>query len=77
MKKPSVYDIIQTDKKKTGNIEAFVAKQQEILGQDSRILVRCSGTEPLIRIMIEGPDKLLIKKTSQELIRKIEKAVSL
>ena len=62
---------------KNKEIEAFVAKQQEILGQDSRILVRCSGTEPLIRIMIEGPDKLLIKKTSQELIRKIEKAVSL
>lgn len=55
----------------------YIAKQQENLGQSSRILVRCSGTEPLIRIMIEGPNMALIKKTSQDLAKEIERVVSL
>lgn len=35
-----------------GNI---IAKYKEELGDDGQILVRASGTEPLIRIMAEGP----------------------
>ena len=62
---------------KNKKIEKYVASQQKRLGQNSRILIRCSGTEPLIRIMIEGPDQALIKKASQDLVRKTEKAVSL
>lgn len=62
---------------KNKEIEKYIAEQQKILGQNSRILVRCSGTEPLIRVMIEGPNRALIKKASQDLARKIERAVSL
>ena len=39
------------------NIKAAIKAGEEKLGSDGRILVRPSGTEPLIRVMAEGPDQ--------------------
>lgn len=36
------------------------------LGDDGRILVRMSGTEPLVRVMLEGLDKALIERLANE-----------
>jgi phosphoglucosamine mutase len=41
-------------------ILAAVQKAEKLLGSSGRVLVRPSGTEPKIRIMVEGPDKSLI-----------------
>ena len=38
-------------------IAAAICAGEEELGSDGRILVRPSGTEPLIRVMAEGPDQ--------------------
>ena len=38
------------------DVQAAVAKVAEILGEDGRILVRESGTEPIIRVMVEAGD---------------------
>lgn len=57
------------------DIESYIQKKEQILGNESRILVRCSGTEPIIRIMIEGPDRDLIEKTSKEVANRISKLV--
>jgi phosphoglucosamine mutase len=36
-------------------IEA-IAEAESIVGDDGRVLVRASGTEPLLRVMVEGPE---------------------
>ncbi len=51
-----------------------VQAMEEKLGDEGRVLVRLSGTEPLVRIMIEGPDQSLIESLAQELAHLISNA---
>jgi phosphoglucosamine mutase len=44
-----------------------VAAMEKILGRSGRILVRPSGTEPVIRVMVEGEDEKLIDSMACEL----------
>ena len=51
--------------------ERVLAKVQEaekVLDGTGRVLVRPSGTEPLIRVMVEGPDQQKLKELAQEVI---------
>ncbi|HIJ78048.1 MAG: phosphoglucosamine mutase [Desulfobulbaceae bacterium] len=49
-------------------------KLEDKLGNDGRILVRASGTEPVIRVMVEGKDDNLINSMADELCETIRKA---
>jgi len=46
--------------------KAILEAEQELNG-DGRVLVRVSGTEPLVRVMLEGKDKELIAKLAEEI----------
>ena len=46
-------------------VEAVKEAEKRLTG--GRVLVRASGTEPLIRIMLEGKDASLLKTVSREL----------
>lgn len=48
-------------------IKNAVAKLNKKLGKAARILLRASGTEPVIRVMVEGQDLALITPTAEEL----------
>ena len=57
---------ITEDKKGLWNrneaILAAIKEAESVLGDNGRILVRESGTEPLVRVMIEGKDAALVEK---------------
>ena len=44
-----------------------MSSQEERLGDRGRILVRYSGTEPLLRIMVEAEDQALMNDAAQAL----------
>ena len=59
---------VQVDRTVMGSAEidsdmkARIDEVEKTLGKDGRVLVRSSGTEPLIRIMLEGKDCIEIEK---------------
>lgn len=67
------------DKSKFNGNEAIRAKIAEVeakLGENGRVLVRPSGTESLIRVMAEGPNREEIERYVQEIAAVIEKELA-
>ena len=54
-------------------IRQEIKKLEAKFGEEGRVLVRASGTEPLVRVMIEGTDKDELEKNAQKLADFIEK----
>lgn len=43
------------------------------LGDDGRVLLRASGTEPLVRVMVEAADEATARRTAEELAGAVER----
>ncbi len=54
-------------------IRKVIESVEKQLGDTGRVLIRYSGTEPLLRIMLEGQDKVQITAMSQEIASVVEK----
>jgi phosphoglucosamine mutase len=54
------------------DVKAAVAKAEEFLEGNGRVLVRASGTEPLIRVLAEAPTDELCKKADDIVIKALE-----
>ena len=64
-----------TDKRKAQDdvdVQAAVKAAEQALGSDGRILVRESGTEPLVRVMVEAGDMETCEKYVDQVIRVIQ-----
>ena len=48
-------------------VHDVVEKYKNMLGEEGRVVVRVSGTEPLIRVMVEGKNKESIEKAAAEI----------
>ena len=69
---PQVLENVRvTDKKAAQNdpaVQEAVSKVAEALGDTGRILVRESGTEPVVRVMVEAPDHDTCQKYVDEVV---------
>jgi hypothetical protein len=54
-------------------LKQLAAGLEAELGREGRILIRASGTEPLIRVMVEGPDQQWIETIAAELCEHIQR----
>ena len=61
---------------KTVEIQDAIKEIEESYQGKGRVLVRPSGTEPLIRVMIEGEDQDVITKDAQHIADVVKKHLS-
>lgn len=54
------------------DVQEAVRQAEKVLGQDGRILVRESGTEPVIRIMVEAKDKKICEDLAGLVVKKMQ-----
>jgi len=57
-------------------VQNDLAKIETALGDAGRILVRPSGTEALIRVMVEADDEARLDATMAEIILRLQSAAS-
>ena len=71
---------VSSDKKydfdKDEEIKEEIKKLEEEFSGNGRVLIRTSGTEPLVRVMIEGENQEYIKAKAEKLAKLIEKKLS-
>ncbi|WP_027858304.1 phosphoglucosamine mutase [Marinobacterium jannaschii] len=56
-------------------VQDAVATTEAVLGSRGRVLLRPSGTEPVVRVMIEGEDAAEVKQLCTQLAADVEKAL--
>jgi len=57
-------------------VKKVIADAEQRLNGSGRLVIRTSGTEPLIRIMAEGDDERLVKQLVSEIAGAVKKAAA-
>jgi len=65
----------KTDPMSHVRIAEAVREQEQRLEGQGRVLLRASGTEPLIRVMVEGRDDALVESAANELVDVVSEVV--
>ncbi len=53
-------------------VRAAIAEEERMLGEAGRVLIRASGTEPVIRVMAEAEEEGVVEEVVARLARVIE-----
>ena len=70
-------NVVVTDKDETLNcqeVKAAVKKVEADLGDEGRVVLRKSGTEPLLRVMVEATSDALCEEKVDEIIAAMQAA---
>ena len=65
----------RTDPSQSVEIQAAVRRAERELGGSGRVVLRASGTEPVIRVMVEGREAGEVNRLANELADTVRKAV--
>jgi len=57
-------------------VKAEVADAEQVLNGKGRVLLRPSGTEPLLRVMVEGEDRKLVEQSAQRIAEAVSKVAT-
>jgi phosphoglucosamine mutase len=52
-------------------VAAAAAREEELLGSSGRVLIRESGTEPLVRVMVEAADEKVARQAADRLVEAV------
>jgi phosphoglucosamine mutase len=56
-------------------LQHAIQDKERLLNGTGRILVRYSGTEPLLRVMVEGQDSHVIQEIAEDLINVVKACI--
>ncbi|MGF1538350.1 MAG: phosphoglucosamine mutase [Elainellaceae cyanobacterium] len=54
------------------DLQQAIAEAEAVMGKDGRVLIRASGTEPVIRVMVEAASAELVERWSERLVAAVE-----
>ncbi len=78
-KYPQVLINVRSNKKinidELHNVQALKKQVEEKLGHDGRVLLRASGTEPLIRVMVEGCNAERVQQYADEIAECVKQSL--
>ncbi len=57
-------------------VRQAVAEAEQELADSGRVLLRPSGTEPLVRVMVEGEDRAQVERLAKQIAAVVEQAVN-
>ena len=57
-------------------VRSAIAEAESALGDQGRVLIRKSGTEPVIRVMAEGEDETLVGRVVDDIVQSIQQVAS-
>jgi phosphoglucosamine mutase len=60
----------------SAELSAAVATAEARLGSTGRVLVRPSGTEPIVRVMVEAADQVVAREVAEELAAVVERLLT-